>query len=76
MIGTQWMKDSLAARREARDMTKAGWEWIGEGGGKLWELYRGWRTDQHIVDAKVSYSGLGVWVKIEPRSIVVPGVKT
>lgn len=49
-------------------MFKAGWEWVGERGGDLWKLYRGARTDEHIVDAKVGKNGLGIWVKIEKRN--------
>lgn len=67
MIASQWMKDVLASRRERRDMEKAGWEYVSEGGGLLWQLHRGGRTDCHIVEAKVGKSGLGVWVRIEKR---------
>lgn len=66
MINTQWQKDVLAMRRETRAMDKAGWEYLGEGGGRIWELTRGWRWDHHIVAAKVALDGKGVWVKVEP----------
>lgn len=65
MIEAQWQKDVLAVRREHRDMPKAGWEYVSEGGGKLWELHRGYRIGYRIVEAKISHNGLGVWVRIE-----------
>jgi hypothetical protein len=65
MIETAWQKEVLAQRRERRDMLKAGWEWVSEGGGALWELHRGFRIGYRIVEAKVGRSGLGVWVKVE-----------
>lgn len=46
-------------------MEARGYEKIGEGGGKLWELYRGWRTDQRIVDAIVDPGGRAIWIKTE-----------
>jgi hypothetical protein len=64
MIGTQWQKDVLSGRRESREMTKAGWEYVGEGGGRLWELVRGPRQAHRIVEARISSGGKGVWVKI------------
>ncbi len=41
-----------------------GWEEVGEGGGKLWELYRGFRTSHRIVDARITPDGLSLLVKI------------
>lgn len=64
MIGTSWQKAVLAARRERRDMEKAGWEYLGEGGGKIWELVRGSRVGKRIVEAKVAIDGHGVWVLV------------
>lgn len=68
MIEAAWQKQVLAVRREHRDMPKSGWEYVGEGGGKLWELYRGGRSGQKIVAASVAKDGLGVWVKVAPPS--------
>jgi len=65
MIGTQFQKDVLAARRETRDMEKAGYERVGEGGGMLWQLYRGFRTRHRIVDVKIALDGKSVWCLIK-----------
>jgi hypothetical protein len=67
MIEQAWQKRMLRVARERRDMPKAGWEFVGEGGGKLWELERGWRIKHEIRDVKISACGKGVWVKIEQR---------
>lgn len=66
MIVTEFTRKALRVRREDRDLVPKGWEFVGERGGNLWELYRGGRTDHRIVDARVSACGKGVWVKTEP----------
>lgn len=53
----------LAIRRDERDMKRAGWEFVGEGGGKLWELYRGCRTSHSIVDVRIAACGRALWIK-------------
>lgn len=58
----------LAYRRQKRDLEHAGWEEIGEGGGKLWELYRGYRYNHQIVDCQVVIGGMSVFVKIVKNS--------
>lgn len=63
---TQFTRRALLVRRERREMTGAGWEFVGEGGGRLWELNRGARQDQRIVDVQIAACGKGVWVMIEP----------
>jgi len=45
-------------------MTERGYEEVGEGGGKLWEIYRGGRVGAKIVDAIVAPHGMSVYVKI------------
>jgi hypothetical protein len=55
----------LAVRREQRKMKALGWEYVGEGGGKLWELYRGGRVGHRIVGAAVDITGLGIWVLVK-----------
>jgi len=62
---TERTRRYLQCRREGRDMSAADWEYVSEGGGKLWELHRGGRMGYRIVDAKVSCNGLGVWVLIQ-----------
>ena len=56
-------KSALACRRDARDMEADGWERVGEGGGKLWELHRGGRVGHHIVDVRIAADGKSLWVK-------------
>ena len=62
---TPFVRRRLAVLREARDMARCGYEELGEGGGRIWELYRGGRTDHRIIDAIISVSGKFVWVKCE-----------
>lgn len=65
---TQLTRDALAYRREEREYERKGWERIGEGGGKLWELYRGWRFRHRITDVAISVDGKSLWVKIDAVS--------
>ncbi len=54
----------LANQREERDMKKAGYEYLGEGGGLIWQIHRGSRLGQIILDAKISNNRRFVWIKI------------
>jgi hypothetical protein len=56
----------LAWRKQNRDLLAKGYEEVGEGGGKLWELYRGGRSRHRIVDAIIAVDGKSVYVKCEP----------
>lgn len=49
-----------------RDLRNRGFEEVGEGGGKLWEICRGWRYDHVITAVEIDPNGKSVWVKIEP----------
>jgi hypothetical protein len=51
---------------EERFLLSNGWERVGETGGRLWELYRGGRSDCIITDVKIAYDGLSLIVKVEP----------
>lgn len=62
---TERTKSALAYRRQKRDLESRGYEEIGERGGNLWEIYRGGRMGQKIVDAVVATHGMSVFVKIE-----------
>lgn len=55
---------ALQARREERRMIAAGYERVGETGGKLWELHRGARWQAVITDVMVAADGKSLWVKI------------
>lgn len=61
---TELTRARLARRREERDMLRDGWEYVGEGGGKLWELYRGARLDCIITETKIAVGGKAVWVRV------------
>lgn len=63
---TKFTLSALAWRRQRRDLLKEGYEFLGEGGGKIWQLNRGARWDHQIVDAIISECGKGVYVKCEP----------
>jgi hypothetical protein len=58
----------LAYRREERDMQRDGWERVGEGGGRLWELTRGFRWNHEIKDVCIAADKRSLWVKIEPKA--------
>lgn len=62
-------KRVLCARRQHRDLTARGYEEVGEGGGRLWELERGGRIGHRIVHAIIASHGRSVYVKIEPSGI-------
>lgn len=66
---TNLTRSMLTVRRDVRDMTRDGWEKVGEGGGRLWELYRGGRTREVITDVKIAADGKSLWIKTgEPRA--------
>lgn len=60
---TDFTRRALAVRRDRRDMIAAGWEFVGEGGGKLWELYRGYRYTHRISDVRIAADGKALWIK-------------
>lgn len=65
MLVTDRTKRALETRRFQRRMLAIGFERIGEGGGRLWEIYRGGRRGQRITQALIEPGGIAVWVKIE-----------
>ena len=64
MIVNDTTRRVMANRKESRDMIEDGWERVSEGGGRLWELHRGWRSQHKITDVKISNCGKFIWVKI------------
>ncbi len=64
MLTTNLTRLRLAQRREERDMLEAGWERVGDNGGKLWELNRGARIGQKILEVKVAVDGVSLWVRV------------
>ena len=67
MIVTELTRARLSYRREVRDRHKGGWEYVGDGGGKLWEIDRGYRWRCIITDVSISKDGKGLWVKIKDK---------
>jgi hypothetical protein len=67
MLMTPTTKGRLACRRDEREMLAAGYERVGEGGGALWELYRGPRMGHVITDVKIAKDGVSLWIKTEDR---------
>lgn len=65
---TQFTRVTLAVRREKRDLPKDGWEYVGENGGRLWELHRGYRYRHRIVEVRIAYDGKGLWMKAAESS--------
>jgi hypothetical protein len=65
VVVTEITRKSLAIRRQRRDLLAIGYEEVGEGGGLLWQLERGARQSQRIVDAVISVGGKSVFVKIQ-----------
>ncbi len=65
---SQFSRVALNVRRDKRDMKRDGWEFVGEGGGALLELYRGGRHGHVITDVRISACGKGLWIKTAPRS--------
>lgn len=65
MLESSFSKDARRIRTENRDMPKDGWEKVGENGSKLWELYRGSRQRQRIVDVRIAADGKSLWVRCE-----------
>jgi hypothetical protein len=59
---TEVTKRALAVRREERRMEAAGYR----KNETDWEIHRGARRGERIVDAKVSVCGGYVWTKIAP----------
>jgi hypothetical protein len=59
---TEFTKRCLASRREAKRMEAAGYRKHETD----WEIHRGFRHRERIVDAKISADGLYVWTKLGP----------
>jgi len=68
MLMTDVTKNSLAIRRQMRNLHAKGYERIScaFGIGNLWELDRGGRYRWKITDAIVGLDGKSVFVKAEP----------
>lgn len=56
---------ALAIRRDCRDRLRDGWEFVGERGGSLCELYRGYRYDHKITEVRIAACGKAFWIKTQ-----------
>lgn len=63
MLVTETTRNALRTRREMRDMSDAGWLYVCEGGGPLWELYRGARGHEVISHVQIAACGKALWIK-------------
>jgi hypothetical protein len=63
MLVTDRTKEYLRCRRIRRKLLAEGFEEVSEGGGNLWELHRGYRTDRILTDAVIAPEGKSVFVK-------------
>lgn len=61
-INWRWVGAVLRDRREAKQMIAAGYRKHETD----WEIHRGNRYKEMIVDAKISVDGMYVWTKIGP----------
>lgn len=60
LITKLWQRRALASRRERRQLEAAGYRQHETD----WEIHRGGRYDEVIVDAKISVCGKYVWTKL------------
>jgi hypothetical protein len=60
MLGTQWQKDVVRARRESRDMETAGYHRAEVDP----RLHRGDLIRERLVDIRIAQDGKSVWYKI------------
>lgn len=63
---TQRTRLALASRRSRKALLSAGYEEVGEGGGRLWELHRGWRQNHIITDVTIAPDGKSLFIKTAP----------
>jgi hypothetical protein len=64
---TDRTREVLRCRRIRRQLAADGFEEIGEGGGKLWELHRGFRIGHIITAVAIAPEGKSVFVKTERK---------
>lgn len=65
---TNRTREALRCRRIRRDLIAAGFEEIGAGGGRLWQLHRGFGIDHVITDVAIAPEGKSVFVKTRGKS--------
>ncbi len=65
---TDRTRETLRCKRIRRDLIAAGFEEIGEGGGNLWQLHRGFGTDHVITAVAIAPEGRSVFVKTNGKN--------
>lgn len=65
---TDRTREALRCRRIRRNLIAAGFEEIGEGGGSLWQLHRGFGTDHIITAVAIAPEGKSVFVKTNSKN--------
>jgi hypothetical protein len=60
---TDRTREALRCRRIRRDLIAAGFEEIGEGGGHLWKLHRGFGADHVITAVAIAPEGKSLFIK-------------
>jgi hypothetical protein len=61
---TQRTRDVLAYRKQQRELLALGWDHVPD---PVWEIDRGGRWDEIIVDVKIATDGKSLYVKTAPR---------
>ena len=62
---TAFTSRAIAYRREVQRLIAAGYEEVGEGGGKLWQLHRGSRQDHEITEVVIGPDKKSLWIKTQ-----------
>jgi hypothetical protein len=65
---TDRTRETLRCRRIRRDLIADGFEEIGEGGGHLWQLHRGFGTDHAITAVAIGPEGMSVFIKTNGKN--------
>ena len=66
---TALTKRNLHIRRERKRLFAEGYEEIGENGGRLWELYRGFRIGYVITEVVIGPDGCSLFIKTRDTTI-------
>jgi hypothetical protein len=61
---TDRTKSILACRRQRRELIAAGWDHVSD---PVWEIDRGGRWDEVIIDVKIATDGKSLYVKTAKR---------
>jgi hypothetical protein len=65
---TERTREALRCRRIRRDLIAAGFEEIGEGGGHLWQLHRGFGIGHTITAVAIAPEGKSLFIKTRGKS--------